>query len=169
MSRTHVPQASLTPDLAYVATATSDPFQILSAEHALLRRDFARLVGALPDAGDMPEDPRVLASLSDSLERHLDIEELVIYPVCERLFGGTKGAAAVVRADHAALRGRIAALLADAGTGGCLSRMGVDILRLELDDHFGKEERVLFPLTSALLSGTESRSLARRLRGPPVR
>jgi hypothetical protein len=42
-------------------------------------------------------------------------------------------------------------------------RMRVDMVRLEVDDPFGNEERVLFPLTSALPSGRESRTLARRL------
>jgi hypothetical protein len=43
------------------------------------------------------------------------------------------------------------------------------MLRLEASDHFGREERILFPMTAALLSGTETDTLARRLRAEPFR
>ncbi len=148
-----------------VSTAHSDPFQVLCAEHAILRRDFARWLdspGAKPARGD-------LVSLARSLEVHLRREERVVVPVVERLFGGKEGAASVLREEHASIRLRLESLAEESPAGRGLSRVRADMLRLQLDDHFRREERVLFPLAAAFLSGTESGAMARRLRVDPVR
>lgn len=148
---------------AHLVTVHTDPFQILTAEHAMLRRDFARLLEAVSN-GRRADALGLALSLARSLEGHLHDEETVVYPVCERLFGGKAGAASVLRADHASIRDRMETLLAHGRRDGSPSRVRVDMLRLEMDHHFGREERVLFPMASALLSGTESDTLARRLR-----
>ncbi len=149
--------------LAYEPVARSDPFSILEAEHALLRQQITRAL-----VGDEARDPsalrEALATLSTSLRLHQHREDLVLYPVCERLFGGKGGAASVLRGDHAAIAEQLEALGQESNSTGRVSRLRLDVLRNKLDDHFGKEERVLFPLTAALLSGTETSSLARRLR-----
>lgn len=149
----------------YEPVARSDPFSILEAEHALLRQEFARALAA--DAGGDPTAMReALASLSTSLRLHQRREDRVLYPVCERLFGGKEGAAAVLRGDHVVIVDQLEALGRESESKGRVSHLRLDVLRNEVDDHFGKEERVLFPLTAALLSGTESSILARRLRAP---
>jgi len=149
----------------YEAVSRSDPFSILSAEHALLRQQFARAF-VVQEAADPTAIRDALATLSASLRLHQRREDLVLYPVCERLFGGKGGAASVLRDDHAAIAEQLEALGHESEATGRVSRLRLDVLRNEVDDHFGKEERVLFPLTAALLSGTESSTLARRLRFP---
>ena len=156
-------RASSTVPSAHVVTVHTDPFQLLTAEHAMLRRDFARLLQAASD-GHPADALRLANEIADSLDRHLRDEETVVYPVCERLFGGKTGAASVLREDHASIRDRMGTLLARGRKDGAPSPVRVDMLRLEMDVHFGREERVLFPMVSALLSGTESDALARRLR-----
>ena len=148
----------------YEPASRSDPFSLLVAEHALLRQQFARTFLAL-QRGDDPAIMRAaLSALAESLRLHQGREEAVLYPVCERLFDGEAGAASVLREDHTALARHLAALMRTSGSAGRISRLRLDALRNEADEHFGREERVLFPMTAALLSGTESGDLARRLR-----
>ncbi len=150
----------------YEPVSRSDPFSILAAEHALVRQQFARAIVAVGDAADPAAARAALAALSTSLQVHQEREDRVLYPVCERLFGGRRGATSVLREDHAALSERLLALTRESTALGRVSRLRLDVLRNEVDDHFGREERVLFPMTAARLSGTESSDLARRLRAP---
>lgn len=141
-----------------------DPFRILVAEHDLLRRQFLDLESMT----GRPSFRKAVAGLARSLQAHVAREEHGLYPLCERLFGGPDGAAAVLRGDHAEVHACLLALEGpsdgDAAVRDCIER-----LRAHLDDHFGREEHVLFPFMAALLSGAESSALARRLRSatPP--
>lgn len=155
--------------MVYEPVSRSDPFSILAAEHALLRQQFARALGAIGADADPAAIRDALTALASSLRVHQAREDLVLYPVCERLFGGKGGAAFVLHEDHNAIEEQLGALSHESQATGRVSRLRLDMLRNEVDDHFGKEERVLFPLTAALLSGTEASDLARRLRTPPPR
>ncbi len=135
----------------------------------MLRRDFASLVQGLESPVGRSGSVVALESLAHALAVHLRGEDEVVYPVCERLFGGTAGAASVLHHDHESLRERIDALMAERSGTAPLSRARLEMLRLEASDHFGREERILFPMTAALLSGTETDALARRLRTAPRR
>ncbi len=142
----------------------SDPFQILSAEHDLLRQGFARLIEAarLDDAGwACQQASRILLA---SMKLHQRREDRVLYPVCERLFGGKEGAASILKEEHAVILAGLTGLRRASGAVGTPRRTQAEALRLQAEEHFRKEERILFPLTAALLSGTESTALARRLR-----
>ncbi len=151
---------ALAPDRPRVSAAHSDPFQVLCAEHAVLRRDFARLLE--PSGTQTPR--RDLGALARSLEVHLGREERLVYPAVERLFGGREGAASVLREEHASIRQRLDRLAKEIQGGRGPSPVRTDMLRLQLDDHFRREERILFPLAAAFLSGTQSDRMARRLR-----
>ncbi len=144
--------------------ARSDPFQILSAEHDLLRQGFARLLEAarLDDEGWACQ--RVSRNLLVSMKLHQRREDRALYPVCERLFGGKDGAASVLKEEHTAILAGLTGLVRPGDPAATRRRAQAEALRLLAEEHFGKEERILFPLTAALLSGTESTALARRLR-----
>ena len=152
---------------AFVGGTNPDPFQLLIAEHALLRQELARALVAAQMGNGHSESPRAFDALLGSLRIHQEREELVLYPLCERLFGGKEGATAVLRGDHGSILADLDALRRDSDVRGAVSFAGLDRVRLALEDHFGKEERILFPLVAALLSGKESALLARRLRSPP--
>jgi iron-sulfur cluster repair protein YtfE (RIC family) len=132
----------------------------------LLRQQLARLLVAVTDGADESSVHRDLAAVSESLRLHQRREDAVLYPVCERLFGGKEGAASVLRRDHAVLAEELEILGRESAVPGRVSRLRVETLRTVVEGHFDKEERVLFPLTAALLSGRESTDLARRLRSP---
>ncbi len=152
----------------FESASGSDPFQILSAEHALIRLHLARILDAAGGQDEGTAARTALASLAESFRLHERREELVLYPVCEQLFGGPEGVAAVLRKDHAAIRTAVERLL----TAGERFRSGspdaLDELHRLMEQHFAKEERVLFPLMIARLAGKESARLARRLRAASV-
>lgn len=129
-----------------------DPFQLLVAEHDLLRTRLQR-----SQAGN-----GTLDALVSRVRAHLDRESLALYPLCERLFGGREGAVAVMRRDHEDLEEQLRELSVVGRSG---SSLAVRIARLarRLEDHFSREERVLFPLMDALLTGTDTARLAERL------
>ncbi len=150
------------PGSTFGGVARPDPFQILVAEHELVR---ARLRKAVElQAAEAPNRSlrNAVAALRASVQQHVAREDRALFPVCERLFGGREGAAAVLRDDHASIRRDLAGL-ARASRGDSLYGV-LDRLRVNLEEHFSREERVLFPLMAALLSGTEATALARRLR-----
>lgn len=146
----------------FEAGSNLDPFQVLTAEHALIRQRFAQVLEAART--DPADGGKALAALADSFRTHQRREDLVMYPLCERLFGGPDGAASVLREDHEAMRGALERILADPLGLGPVSVPGLESLHRQLEDHFVKEERVLFPLIAACLPEKESASLARRLR-----
>ncbi len=148
----------------FEAGSNLDPFQVLTAEHALIRLRFARTLEAARKHPAGADARTALATLADSFRIHQRREDLVMYPLCERLFGGPDGAASALREDHEAIRGALEQLLTDPVRLGPVSIRSLEAFHRQLEEHFVKEERVLFPLMTAYLPGKECASLARRLR-----
>ena len=149
----------------YEAGARVEPFQVLTAEHALLRLQLSRAFEAARADPPGPAARRTLAALYDAFRLHQRREDLVMVPACERLFGGKDGAASVLREDHGAIRQAFTVALAAPLGLGPVSLPALEDLRRLLEAHFVREERVLFPLMTAHLAGREAADLARRLRG----
>lgn len=150
------------------ALARSDPFQLLIAEHELLRAQVRRTIRALRGLDEAAARQEAMRALHQMARQHMDREDHAVYPVCERLFG-PYGAVSVMRTDHAAIEDGFQGLDMSALRG----RRGEVAERVEgvahrLDAHLAREERVLFPMMAALLSGTEMDRLARELRRTPT-
>ena len=101
------------------------------------------------------------------LERHMDVEEEVLFPAFERLAGGSgDGPIRVMRLEHAELR-RLMAQVADAlargAEGGQLTPLAV--LTARIYAHNGKEERILYPATDRVVADGAREALVRRLEG----
>ncbi len=156
------------PPLVFEAGSDQAPFQVLTAEHALIRLHVARALQAAARDPTGAEARKTLAVVADSFRVHQRREDLVMYPVCERLFGGRDGVASVLRDDHEAIRLALDRLGAAAARSGPVPAAGLVELRGLLEGHFLKEERVLFPLMTAYLPGKEATDLARRLRAAAV-
>ena len=152
--------------LTYEPVSHPDPFQILVAEHALLRQDMERAVAAARKRGASPGMDRRLEALASRFRLHTRREDRVVVPVCERLFGGKDGAAAVMREEHGAITEGLHSLSRDRVSPEGLQER-IARLKTHVETHFAKEERVLFPLMAALLSNPEASALARRLRSVP--
>lgn len=148
----------------YEAGARLEPFQILTAEHALLRLQMRRALDAARRDPHGDGSRRALAALLDGFRLHERREDIVMVPACERLFGGKDGAASVLRGDHSAIRDAFSAALAEPAAPNPISVPALENLHHLLEAHFAREERVLFPLMTAHLAGREAADLARRLR-----
>jgi iron-sulfur cluster repair protein YtfE (RIC family) len=143
-------------------------FELLAAEHALLRAQLERVV-ATPggEGGGDRRRAREIRSLSAGMRKHLAREDRVLYPLCARLFGDRGGPVDVLRTDHRVLRVKLAAIERALGTPshimlpGLLSDLAGIVAR-----HFGQEENILFPIAAARLSETEATFVEDRLRGP---
>jgi len=143
------------------APGRPDPFKTLEKEHASLRTEIQALQG---ESGGHPIEARAASRrLADFAARHFRREEKVLYPLCERLFG-RDGAVSVMRGDHASIRKALKSIVA---SGGAPRVSDLDPLVELLEGHFGREERVLFPIMAALLSGTEMERLARSVGSGP--
>jgi len=142
---------------------TTNPFELLTAEHDLLRRNLGTAIETAREGGRRKEGQAALRALLAAFRQHLRLEEKALYPVCERLFGGRESAMVVLRADHEAIEKAI-----DRLAPGTLAREGIEDRLIDLagilDAHLSREERVLFPLASSRMSGAESTFLLRKLR-----
>ncbi len=148
---------------AYEAPSHPDPFQILVAEHALLRHDLERARVAATTPTTMASADRQLQSFVTGFLLHTKREDRVVTPVCERLFGGKDGVAAVMREEHRSIREHLSSLMRGPPSQ-ALRREQIERLRVRIEAHFAKEEHVLFPLMAALLSTPEAATLSRGLR-----
>jgi len=148
----------------FEAASAVEPFQVLTAEHALLRLQLSRSLEAAGRNTDGAEARKTLVVLLDGLRLHLRREDEVMVPLCERLFGGKDGAASVLRDEHAAIRLAFDGALAGTVPPGPVSAADLEPLRRLLEAHFAREEKVLFPFLTAHLDGRQAAGLARRLR-----
>lgn len=147
---------------ARVRPAGPDVFQLLVQEHACLRAEMRRVLSAPRGSDERFRESRGWQRLAEAARHHMDREEAALFPECERLFGAT-GAVSVLRSDHATIRIRLRTSGRTKGDPtGTLEQLSV-----ELDAHLAREERVLFPMMAALLSGTEANRLARCLHPGP--
>jgi len=129
-----------------------DPLRILRTQHDDLRRG---VLHASTGASD-PRRPRALAA---RLQAHLALEERTLFAFWEGVLGQRR-AIAVLRAEHQALRVAAGRFLREGG------RLGAIRLSKQLDSHFAREERVLFPLTVAQLTANQLSEFGRLLRTP---
>lgn len=139
-----------------------DPFQLLVAEHAMFRRDLERAGLAADAPGASRRSEGLLGPLTSRFQLHTEREDEVLAPICERLFGGKDGAAAVMREDHAGIKEALRAV--DRARDARDRREGIERLSARMEAHFAREEHVLFPLMAAFLSNGEATALARQLR-----
>lgn len=145
----------------------TNPFELLVAEHGILRRHLGRALVMAQDSRSAAERRKALESFLAALRVHIRREEKALFPLCERLLGGPDSAISVLQEDHEAV-GILAASLAREAD----ARGHVDVDRLEelahrLEGHFVREEKVLFPVAETRMTAAEAMFLARRLRAEP--
>jgi regulator of cell morphogenesis and NO signaling len=134
----------------------------------------ARGEAALPEA--VPALAGVARMMATRLLAHAQREDEALFPAVEAVLGGEGGPTSLMREEHRAIHAeaarfratlrelnevehpaivsggeRLQRLAAHGGSAAELRACGAEILRL-LDDHFGKEEQILFPLARQILS-----------------
>ncbi len=156
---------------------------------AELRAAVAALEQRGPDAlaGALPALRATARMIETELEAHARREDEALFPAIERVIGAAGGPTMVMRMEHQAIhaqaerfRATLAQLnevehpaivaggarlkdLAAAGTDAdALRESGAAIVRL-LDEHFGKEEQILFPMAREVLEPDELEAVAARM------
>lgn len=137
--------------------------EFLGADHQRIDALFdaaERLVGQ----GDFASALERFREFRVGLERHMDVEEKILFPEFERLTAVPPGPTAVMRSEHLQLRellGEIEEALRGEFTSEFIGAAGE--LREVLGDHNMKEERVLYPMTDRSLGAEGSDELVRSM------
>ena len=94
-----------------------------------------------------------IATFQHALERHLLIEERILYPAFERALGHAVSPTAAMRAEHLRIRA-VAQRLSDTVGAGDMEAFvtHADVLLLVLHQHSEKEEGVLYPMIERVLA-----------------
>lgn len=127
---------------------------------ALERDTFAEL-----DRGDAARARCLFAEFARGLERHIAVEEAIVFPAFEEATGQppTAGPTAVMREEHRIIRSllqEIAAELADPAASPIDRRRSLAWI---LGEHNAKEEQILYPMTDATLGPDRADGIVRRI------
>lgn len=141
----------------------ANPFDLLVAEHELLREHLGRARTALRARGNPGNRAPEAEALAEALRIHFRREETALYPLCERLFGGPESAVRVLQEDHRAI-GEALGLLRDARRNPREGLRRLENLGRLLESHLAREEKVLFPLAESRMSVAQANLLTRGLR-----
>jgi len=94
-----------------------------------------------------------MAAFQHALERHLLVEERILYPAFERAIGKAVSPTAAMRAEHLRIRAvaqRLSDTVAARDMGGFV--IHAEALLLVLHQHSEKEEGVLYPMIERVLA-----------------
>ena len=140
--------------------------KLLGVDHERLDALFADAKRLL-STGEVSEARSRFGAFRAGLERHIEAEEQLLFPVFEELSGGGSGGpTTVMRAEHAELRERMAEIARDFEA---VPKEGLTTplaaLTALLFAHNGKEERILYPMADRLAreAGTLDALLSRLL------
>lgn len=115
------------------------------------------------EGGKWEHARRTFAEFDRGLDRHIRLEEEILFPLFEARAGMT-GPTAVMREEHQLIRGVLAVIGAAIGhADGRGFQDGLAALAAVLPPHNEKEEQVLYPTTDRILPEAERTKLASRL------
>lgn len=123
----------------------------LQTDHVRLDAFIAELEGRL-DVGDLTAARPLFDDLACGLERHMQVEEQVLFPAFERVTGMRGGPVPVMHQEHVQLRALLGGIsdalaAADVDTAGGALDEAVELLR----QHNTKEEHIIYPRTDQAL------------------
>jgi hemerythrin-like domain-containing protein len=130
--------------------------EYLNHDHRRLDALLDRVLFAVRETA-LSEASRHLAEFASGLERHIDLEERVLFPAFEAKTGMRVGPTAVMRIEHADLRCCLVEL-DDALCANSRERAleALDALVDALVPHNEKEERVLYPMIERVLGSAQA-------------
>jgi len=135
----------------------------LSSDHDRLDA-ILQSVRARVEASDWEAARREYAPFYDGLDRHIRLEEGILFPLFEERTGTAGGPTAVMREEHLEIRGALGTMRDALGRADVrLFQEGLAHLLSVLPDHNVKEEQVLYPTTDRILPEKERAALAARL------
>ncbi len=121
-------------------------------------------VSALVEDGDLARGRTCFREFDRGLERHLRLEEELLFPRLERLAATAAGVTRVLHDDHRTIA-RSAAVTRGAVERGDPAgfRAAVRAMLMVLRDHFAREEEALFPTMDRALGRSERAELVQRM------
>lgn len=94
----------------------------------------------------------------DSLERHLAMEEQVLFPYLEQIMGSSGGPVAVMKMEHSQMRDLIQTLTENLKQQDKDGFLGVaETLLVLMQQHNMKEEQILYPMADQMLSDKQDK------------
>ncbi|MCL4821526.1 MAG: hemerythrin domain-containing protein [Vicinamibacteria bacterium] len=114
------------------------------------------------EGGDHEAATARFAAYTRRLERHIRLEEELLFPLFEVRTGVSGGPTGVLREEHDELQ-RVVAEAAAAAEAGHGFAEALDALARTVDEHCVREERVLFPMLDRQLLPNERAALVARL------
>ncbi len=144
---------------------------VLDSVTAYLSDDHDRLgalltkIMSLAERNTFAEAARLFAEFESGLDRHIRIEEELLFPVFEVRSGLSSGPTTVMRLEHREIRRSVALLgagLARQDAPQC--REARTSLETLIPEHNAKEEHILYPTTDSLLAPAERAAFLARLR-----
>ena len=122
-------------------------------DHRSVDGDWA-LVEAAVETGDAEQIRNAWSAFNAHHRHHLKMEDEIMFPAMEAATGMTGGPTAVMRAEHDQMRGLMNQMDAVLAAGDPQEMLDLgDTLLMLIQQHNQKEEGILYPMASQVLSG----------------
>lgn len=136
----------------------------LKADHHRLDQLLEETLAAL-ERGDVEQLRVRFPEYARHLRDHMRFEEEFMFPVVERMLCNAEGPVCVMRRDHQELNDRLVGMSAALYLGALPAfREELLALTLSLENHNGREERVLYPAIDRLLDDAARTQLVEDIR-----
>jgi iron-sulfur cluster repair protein YtfE (RIC family) len=144
--------------------------QTFAGINEYLSWDHDRLDGILADVTRMVDDGELeraehtYSDFREGLQRHIRIEEEILFPLFEQRTGMVRGPTEVMRQEHRVIKEAMDLMAEALASGkGASYHEGRELLEESLPSHNQKEEHVLYPTIDHLLDPDERVKLVARL------
>ncbi len=123
--------------------------EALLGEHGVFYAQFEHLERAVPTAETLAQVQSQMALLSAALDTHARLEDRLLFTALDPYLGPV-GPLAVMRMEHDQIEG-LFGRISQASNLPEAQGLTLQLLRIA-QDHFAKEERVLFPMAAQILA-----------------
>ncbi|MFI5179922.1 MAG: DUF2249 domain-containing protein [Thermoanaerobaculia bacterium] len=131
--------------------------EFLGGDHRRLDVILSAVEG-LVEKRDFAQAARRFAEFACGLSRHIEMEEGILFPAFEAKTGMTAGPTAVMRHEHAEIRGLLEILAAALAVSDAHAFSAADgQLHKVLGAHNQKEEQILYPMSDRVAGGERER------------
>jgi iron-sulfur cluster repair protein YtfE (RIC family) len=132
----------------------------LAGDHARCDALFAQALKCVA-ASQWSEAAVEFAGFGYALERHLVMEERIVFPAFEKAVRSTTGPTSIMRSEHLRIRGIVQRLSDSVDERDAKQFFDhADTLRITLQQHGEKEEGVLYPMIERLLGARQCELVA---------
>lgn len=129
--------------------------QYMTQDHRACDEQFASAEEAV-NSQDWDAAAAQFEVFQKAMERHLGIEEDMLFPEFEQATGNTMGPTRIMRMEHEQMRDLIRQMAAALHAQDADTYLGLsETLLIMMQQHNVKEEQILYPMTDQALGGTD--------------